>query len=152
MKISRQGLPILGSPRYYSSYQLSEKSDVFSFGVVILEIITGQPPIIAGPEGGHLKQWVNQKLSRGDIESIVDPRMHGHYDINSVWEVTDLACRCTDDSSPQRPTMSAVVKELEESLYLEISTERPSANFPSDVSVIEMPSIADTPESGPIAR
>ena len=78
---------------------------MFSFGVVLLEIITGQPPIIAGPEGGHLKKWVNQKLSRGDIESIVDPKMHGQYDINSVWKVTDLACRCTDNISAQRPTI-----------------------------------------------
>ena len=89
---------------------------MFSFGVVLLELITGQPSVIEGPEGFHLKKWVNQKLSRGDIESIADPRMHGQYDINSVWKVTDLARKCTDDSSAPRPTMSAVVIELKEKI------------------------------------
>ncbi|KAJ3678959.1 hypothetical protein LUZ61_021123 [Rhynchospora tenuis] len=109
--------------RYYSSFQLSEKSDVFSFGVVLFEVITGQPPIIGGPEGGHVTNWVSQRLSRGDIESIIDPRIHGQYDINSVWKVTDLARKCTENSSVNRPAMNVVVMELKESLDLEISTE-----------------------------
>ncbi|KAF3328442.1 hypothetical protein FCM35_KLT07048 [Carex littledalei] len=125
---------------------------------------------LQGPESGHLKQWVNQKLSRGDIESIADPRMHGQYDINSVWKVTDLARRCTDDSSAHRPTMSAVVIELKESLDLEISTEgtrgrsTTSTNsnsssrkdrYGSDVSqnsVFEMAKVGGMSASGPIAR
>ncbi|KAF3328443.1 hypothetical protein FCM35_KLT07049 [Carex littledalei] len=125
---------------------------------------------LQGPESGHLKQWVNQKLSRGDIESIADPRMHGQYDINSVWKVTDLARRCTDNSSAHRPTMSAVVIELKESLDLEISTEgnrgrsTTSTNsnnysrkdrYGSDVSqnsVFEMAYMGDMSAPGPIAR
>ncbi|XP_078176446.1 putative LRR receptor-like serine/threonine-protein kinase At1g51860 [Carex rostrata] len=166
------GTPGYLDPEYYSSYQLSEKSDVFSFGVVLLEIITGQPPIIVGPEGGHLKQWVDQKLSRGDIESIVDQRIHGQYDINSVWKVTDLAHKCTGPNSAQRPTMSVVVAELKESLDLEISTEGTRSgsttytnphnnsrndNFVSDVSqnsVFEMAYMGGTGRSAtaPIAR
>jgi serine/threonine protein kinase len=156
--------------RYYSSYQLSEKSDIFSFGVVLLEIITGQSPIIDGSEGGHLKQWVNRKLSRGDIESIVDPRMNREYDINSVWKVTELACKCTEDSYAYRPTMNIVVTELKESLDLVILTEGTrglsttfnnphnysrNENFASDVSQnsgIEITHMSDMAASGPIAR
>jgi hypothetical protein len=125
---------------------------------VMLELITGQPPIIAGPEESHLKEWVNRKLSRGDIESIADPRMHGQYDINSVWKVTELARKCTGNSSALRPTMSTVVMELKESLDLEISTERTrhgNVNFSNDVSqnsAFEMPYMGDISASGPIAR
>ncbi|KAJ1689500.1 hypothetical protein LUZ63_013655 [Rhynchospora breviuscula] len=157
--------------RYYSSYQLSEKSDVFSFGVVLHEIITGQPPIIGGPDGGHVTQWVSQRLPRGDIESIIDPRMHGQYDINSIWKVTDLARKCTENSSTNRPTMNVVVIELKESLDLEISTEGTRSgsgstsntyphnysrndNFVSDVSqnsVFEMGYMGG-PAPGPSAR
>ncbi|KAJ3678970.1 hypothetical protein LUZ61_021134 [Rhynchospora tenuis] len=164
------GTPGYLDPEYYQSYQLSEKSDVFSFGVVLLEIITGKPPIIAGPEGGHLAKWVSQKLSRGDIESIVDTRMHGQYDINSVWKVTELARKCTEHSSVQRPTMSVIAAELKESLDLEISTEGTRSgrtinmnphnysrndNFISDVSqnsVFEMGYMDGMPAPGPIAR
>ena len=96
---------------------------LFRSGVVLLEIITGRPPIPMGLEGGNLIQWVRQKLSGGDIENIVDPTMQSKYDINSVWKVTDLACRCTETTSSKRPTMNAVVAELKESMDLEMSTE-----------------------------
>ncbi|KAJ3678965.1 hypothetical protein LUZ61_021129 [Rhynchospora tenuis] len=148
---------------------LSEKSDVFSFGVVLLEIITSQPPIIKGPEGGHVTFWVSQRLSRGDIESIIDPRIQGQYDINSVWKVTDLARKCTETSSADRPTMNVVVMELKESMDLEISTEGTRSgstaninphnysrndNFVSDVSqnsAFEMAYMVG-PAPGPSAR
>ncbi|KAJ3695085.1 hypothetical protein LUZ60_000462 [Juncus effusus] len=117
------GTPGYLDPKYYNSHQLSEKSDVFSFGVVLLEIVTGQSPIIGSPAGGHISDWVNQRLSKGDIESIVDQRMRGQYDINSVWKVTTLAQKCTARSSVRRPTMNMIEMELRESLDLEISTE-----------------------------
>jgi Protein tyrosine and serine/threonine kinase len=158
--------------RYYTSYQLSEKSDVFSFGVVLLEIITGKPPIIPGPgpDGGHVTKWVIQKLSKGDIESIVDPLMQGQYDINSVWKVTELARKCTLPSSAQRPSMSLVIAELKDSLGLEISTESTrhgvttyknpqnysrNDNYVSDVSqnsTLEMAYMEAVPAPGPTAR
>jgi hypothetical protein len=130
-----------------------------------MEIITGKPPIISGPGGGHLAQWVCQKLSRGNLDSIVDPRMQGQFDVNSVWKVTDLACKCTELESKQRPTMNAVVSELRESLDLEIATEERrgestifsytsqsnysrTPNFISDAS--ENSSISDIGHLGPM--
>ncbi|KAJ3678968.1 hypothetical protein LUZ61_021132 [Rhynchospora tenuis] len=164
------GTPGYLDPEYYTSYKLSEKSDVFSFGVVLLEIITGHHPIIPGPEGGHVTHWVSKKLSRGDIESIIDPRMQGQYDINSVWKVTELARQCTELNSAQRPTMSVIVAELKESIDLEISTEGARSrhttnsypynysrddNFVSDVSqnsAYEMAQMGGVPKPGPAAR
>jgi serine/threonine protein kinase len=124
--------------RYYSSNQLSARSDVYSFGVVLLEIITGRPPIVTGIEGSNLVQWVHHKLSGGDIESIVDPRIQDQYDINSVWKVAELACKCTKPTSSRRPTMSAVVIELKESLDFEMPMEeirsQRTDKSPTDVS------------------
>ena len=56
---------------------------------------------------------------KGNIESIVDPRMHGNYDVNSVWKATDVALKCTAVTSTQRPTMTEVVAQLQECLQLE---------------------------------
>ena len=47
---------------------------MYSFGVVLLELITGQPPAVpvTGTESIHIAHWVRQKLSMGNIENIVD--------------------------------------------------------------------------------
>jgi hypothetical protein len=88
---------------------------------------------MAGPEGESLIKWVHQKLLEGNIESIVDPRMKSKYDINSIWKVTNLACKCTELTSSERPTMAEVAAELKESLDLEISTE---AMHNSDTNIL----------------
>ncbi|XP_073006626.1 putative leucine-rich repeat receptor-like protein kinase At2g19210 [Typha latifolia] len=118
------GTPGYVDPEYYRSFQLSEKSDVFSFGVVLLEMITAQPAIIGGSETIHIATWVRQRLARGIIESIIDPRMGGEYDVNSVWKVADVALKCTSESSSQRPDMTDVVMQLKECLELEEAGER----------------------------
>jgi len=108
-------------PEYYNTSRLSEKSDVYSFGVVLLELITGQPPAvtITSTDRIHIALWVRQKLSMGNIESIVDPRMEGEYDVNSVWKVAELALQCKEQPSRERPTMTHVVMELKETLELD---------------------------------
>ena len=95
---------------------------MYSFGIVLLEVVTGQPPIL--PESVHIVQWARQRLAKGDIESVVDANMQGRYDLNSVWKVADLALRCTEQAASQRPTMADVGVQLKESLELEEGCER----------------------------
>ncbi|KAL7162569.1 hypothetical protein ACSBR2_042962 [Camellia fascicularis] len=52
-------------PEYYSTSRLTEKSDVYGFGVVLLELITGQPAIIKSDENIHVVNWVKPMLERG---------------------------------------------------------------------------------------
>lgn len=101
--------------------QPSIKSDVYSFGVVLLEIITGRSAILRDPEPISIIQWTRQRLARGNIEGIVDPCMHGVYDVNSVWKAADIALKCTAMVSTERPTMIDVVGQLQECLKLEES-------------------------------
>ncbi|KAJ3678983.1 hypothetical protein LUZ61_021147 [Rhynchospora tenuis] len=130
------GTPGYMDPYYASSSQLTEKSDVYSFGVVLLEIITGRSPILHGPHNGqHLTQFVHQRLSKGNIETILDPNMGGQYNINSIWKVADLALRCTDQPA-KRPDMTTVVTELKESLELEISYNDISSMVSGDISQV----------------
>ena len=58
--------------RYYRTNWLSEKSDVYSFRVVLLEIVTNQPVIDKTRERPHINEWVGFMLTKGDIRSIVD--------------------------------------------------------------------------------
>uniref|UniRef100_A0A0E0JVK9 Protein kinase domain-containing protein n=1 Tax=Oryza punctata TaxID=4537 RepID=A0A0E0JVK9_ORYPU len=91
------------------------------FGVVLLELITGRPPVVPIDESVsiHIGEFVHQSLDHGSIESIVDARMGGRgNDINSVWKVADLALHCKQEVSRERPTMTEVVAQLKESLEL----------------------------------
>ncbi|XP_042465197.1 probable LRR receptor-like serine/threonine-protein kinase At1g05700 [Zingiber officinale] len=143
------GTPGYHDPEYYNTFQLSNKSDVYSYGVVLLELITGLPPIVQGIENVHLTQWVLQRLARGYIEDIVDPRLEGEYDINSVWKCANIALKCTTERSQQRPTMTEVVMQLKESLKLENSHDNTvnkvahSENLDSEVSDVSQKSILE---------
>ncbi|KAK3135030.1 hypothetical protein QOZ80_5BG0413750 [Eleusine coracana subsp. coracana] len=106
-------------PEYQTTLQPTVKSDVYSFGVVLLELITGRPAILRDPETTSIIQWARQRLARGNIEGVVDPRMHGAHDVNSVWKAADIALKCTAHASAQRPTMTDVVAQLQECLELE---------------------------------
>lgn len=99
--------------------QPTTKSDVYSFGVVVLELVTGRRAILSDPEPTSIIQWVRRRLARGNVEDVVDARMHGEYDVNSVWKAADIALKCTMQASAQRPTMTVVVAQLQECLELE---------------------------------
>ncbi|XP_004961442.2 putative leucine-rich repeat receptor-like protein kinase At2g19210 [Setaria italica] len=106
-------------PEYYATQKPTTKSDVYSFGVVLLELVTGKPAIVRDPEPTNIIDWARRRLARGNIEGVVDARMHGNYDVNSVWKVTDIALKCTMQASSQRPSMTEVVGQLHECLQLE---------------------------------
>ncbi|KAF4362054.1 hypothetical protein F8388_023906 [Cannabis sativa] len=102
--------------------RLNEKSDVYSFGVVLLEIITSRPVIsVAQDKRTHLKDWVSVMIANGEINDIVDPRLRGHFKINSVWKAVEISMACLAHSSITRPNMNQVVCELKECLVAQLS-------------------------------
>ncbi|TVU20511.1 hypothetical protein EJB05_36723, partial [Eragrostis curvula] len=107
------------APEYATVLQLTEKNDVYSFGIVLLEVITGQPPILQHPQATHIIQWVRQRLAQGDIEDVVDKRMRGYYNVNVMWKAVDIALKCTAQEPAQRPTMTVVVARLQECIKIE---------------------------------
>ncbi|AAF99857.1 Putative protein kinase [Arabidopsis thaliana] len=113
------GTPGYLDPEYYRTNWLSEKSDVYSFGVVLLEIVTNQPVINQTRERPHINEWVGFMLSKGDIKSIVDPKLMGDYDTNGAWKIVELGLACVNPSSNLRPTMAHVVIELNECVAFE---------------------------------
>lgn len=109
--------------RYYASNRLNEKSDVFSFGVVLLELITGRPVIIKAEQNPHIIQWVRSVLPEREINDIVDSRLRGEFDSGSARIALDTAMACVAQSSINRPSMSQVVVKLRECLAMEITRE-----------------------------
>lgn len=104
------------------------KSDVYSFGVVLLEMLTGEPPNRNIDGDSHIANRVASKITKGNIDAIMDPKLHGDYCSNSAWKVVDLAMRCVALSSYQRPTMVEVGLQLKECLDLLTVSQRNGSN------------------------
>ncbi|KAH9665617.1 protein kinase domain-containing protein [Citrus sinensis] len=142
-------------PEYYASNRLTEKSDVYSFGIVLLELITGLPAIIRGYNNTHIVNRVCPFLERGDVRSIVDPRLEANFDTNSVWKVAETAMECVPSISFQRPTMSHVVTELKKCLEMETAREqiqRTKSQMLSLSSSVDISAVEVETEMGPEAR
>ncbi|XP_031109573.1 probable serine/threonine-protein kinase PIX13 [Ipomoea triloba] len=106
------------APEYVTTGHLSVKSDVYGFGVILLEILTGLRTIVPSrPSNQHfLAKWVkSMDLSqKGKLKSIMDPKMEGQYCTKAALQVAQLALRCLENEPCKRPSMNEVVQILEE--------------------------------------
>ncbi|CAH8355044.1 unnamed protein product [Eruca vesicaria subsp. sativa] len=107
------------APEYASSGKLTDRSDVFSFGVVLLELITGRKPVDTSQPLGEesLVEWARPRLieaiEKGDISEIVDPRLEKHYFEEEVYRMIETAASCVRHSALKRPRMVQVVRALD---------------------------------------
>ncbi|XP_038898673.1 LRR receptor-like serine/threonine-protein kinase IOS1 [Benincasa hispida] len=150
------GTPGYLDPEYYTSNRLTEKSDVYGFGVSLMEIISCRPVISNTPdrETNYIAKWVRTMVDQGDIKNIVDPRLNGAYKNNSVWKAVEVALACVSVDSYQRPTMNQVVIELKDCLAMELNQRSESRPLESKDS-IEMMSISmvmNATHSSPMPR
>lgn len=108
-------------PEYFENFRLTDKSDVFSFGMVLLELLTSLKPVDfqRGPEDVNLKAMALPFIQNGNIETIVDPglfsEMEMEYSFDMLGEmqrVGELASKCLKDKGYGRPSMEEVVAEL----------------------------------------
>ncbi|KAF9610715.1 hypothetical protein IFM89_024565, partial [Coptis chinensis] len=94
--------------------QLMQKSDVFSYGVILLELLSGRKPIDRTlPRGQQsLVIWATPKLSEDKVKQCVDPRLMGKYPPKGVAKLAAVAALCVQHEPDFRPSMSIVVKAL----------------------------------------
>ncbi|XP_039159365.1 proline-rich receptor-like protein kinase PERK15 isoform X2 [Eucalyptus grandis] len=112
------------APDYATSGNLTEKADVFSFGVVLLELIKGRRPVdITLPSDEHsLVDWarplLTQALEDGNFDVIVDPKLNKDYVTEEMTRMIACAAACVHHFARQRPRMTQVVRALEGNLSL----------------------------------
>uniref|UniRef100_A0A0D9XH77 non-specific serine/threonine protein kinase n=1 Tax=Leersia perrieri TaxID=77586 RepID=A0A0D9XH77_9ORYZ len=102
------------APEYASSGKLTEKSDVFSFGVMLLELIAGRRPIDSTSmmeEADTLVDWARPLLQQPN--KLVDERLAGEYSPVEVERMAACAAASIRHSARRRPKMSQIVRALE---------------------------------------
>ncbi|KAF5207216.1 Lrr receptor kinase serl2 [Thalictrum thalictroides] len=104
------------APEYLSTGQSSEKTDVFGFGILLLELITGQRALefgkAADKKGGML-DWVKKIQQDKNLDALVDKDLKNNYDRIELEEMVQVALLCTQYLPGKRPKMSEVVRMLE---------------------------------------
>lgn len=104
------------APEYLSTGQSSEKTDVFGFGILLLELITGQRALDFGKaanQKGAMLDWVKKIHLEKKLEMMVDKDLKNDYDRIELEEIVQVALLCTQFLPSQRPRMSEVVRMLE---------------------------------------
>ncbi|KAJ6814993.1 uncharacterized protein M6B38_136425 [Iris pallida] len=113
------------APEYASSGKLSDRSDVFSFGVMLLELITGRRPVDSAQTymDDSLVDWARPLLTRAleecNYDTLVDSQLGKNYNPNEMARMIACAASCVRHSARRRPRMSQIVRALEGDVSLE---------------------------------
>ncbi|KAH0864189.1 hypothetical protein HID58_081400 [Brassica napus] len=103
-------------PEYYGSSQYTDKSDVYSFGVILVELITGEKPVIALPDSQEIRGLADHfraAMKENKFFDIMDARIRDACKPEQVMAVANLARRCLNSKGKKRPYMTEVFAELE---------------------------------------
>ncbi|XVF18538.1 hypothetical protein REPUB_Repub11eG0030900 [Reevesia pubescens] len=103
------------APEYAMHGHLTDKADVYSFGIVALEIVSGKSNIKnrSKEEPVYLLDWAYVLKEKGNLLDLVDPRIGSDCNIEEAMLMVDVALLCTNPTAAARPSMSSVVSMLE---------------------------------------
>lgn len=116
------------APEWLFNMPITSKVDVYSYGVVVLEMVTGKSAAAAGSDGIETNGAIDEhkslvKLAREEmiianngvtswIKEIIDPKLKGNYDQAKMEALVSVALQCVEEDKDARPTMSTVVEKL----------------------------------------
>ncbi|KAE8055521.1 hypothetical protein FH972_012355 [Carpinus fangiana] len=122
------------APEYVETGHLTIQSDIWSFGVVLYEMLTGRRVLERNRPTMEQKllEWVKQfPTDSSRFSMIIDPRLRNQYSLAAARKVAKLADRCLNKNAKDRPTMSQVVESLVEAIRV---SETTSGNRSSESS------------------
>ncbi|XP_072958893.1 serine/threonine-protein kinase-like protein At3g51990 [Typha angustifolia] len=147
-------------PSYVTPENLSTKTDVFSFGILLLEIMSGRKAIDVAHSPPSVVEWAVPLLKKGKVAALYDPRIAPMKDAAIRRQLASLAASCVRGCKERRPSMAEVVVQLE-GLSKTVSSRRAWSGFPvvgnpcavvdiertvSKSNVLEEPTNADVAE------
>lgn len=103
------------APELVRTGKASALTDVFAFGIFLLEVTCGQRPIKQNPFGNQhtLADWVLERWHAGSLMETLDPRLQGQYNIDDACLVLKLGLLCSHPFTSARPTMRQVTQYLQ---------------------------------------
>ncbi|GMP95615.1 hypothetical protein CsSME_00044591 [Camellia sinensis var. sinensis] len=126
------------APEYVDTGHLTIKSDIYSFGVVLYEILTGRRTLERNRPTVEQKllEWVKQYPVDGKrFSMIMDPRLRNQYSLTAARKIAKLADSCLIKNAKDRPTMSQVVESLRQAIQdSEEASSSQSRSFESSTS------------------
>ncbi|CAK9236041.1 unnamed protein product [Sphagnum troendelagicum] len=116
------------APEYASRGQLSEKVDVFSFGVLVLEIVSGRKNIEPNlnEDQAYLLEWVWKLYEEAKLLEIVDPKVSTHNHEKDITHVINIGLLCVQTTASKRPSMARIVAMLQgDEMEMEVIKKTP---------------------------
>ncbi|XP_024020996.1 G-type lectin S-receptor-like serine/threonine-protein kinase At2g19130 [Morus notabilis] len=105
------------APEWITGVAITPKTDVYSFGMMLFELVSGRRNSEQTEINGKLRYFPNMAISvvveGGDVLSLLDERLEGNADKEEIERVCKVACWCIQDDEAHRPSMSQVVQMLE---------------------------------------
>ncbi|PWA43231.1 concanavalin A-like lectin/glucanase domain, Serine/threonine-protein kinase, SIK1/2 [Artemisia annua] len=102
------------APEYAMWGKVSESCDVYSFGILLLELVTGRKPIEKLPGGVKrtITEWAEPYIEKGRFRDLADPKLRGNFDEDQLKQFINAAALCVQSEPERRPNMKEVVALL----------------------------------------